>query len=134
MDYSERLGAYYIVFYVGLFGLLFLYLRRRRSLKRSLAKVVRSVMEIRSEIRHNPSTKKLFPELWYDIPEKKRQDNHHIGDYLLIDDFYSELRKRNRYLIEKGSAIEEDEISSLNGICLAAAEKVLKDIDWNKYR
>jgi hypothetical protein len=131
----ERLGAYYVVFYVALFGLLYLYIRRRKSMKRSLTKVVKNIMEIRGALRNDRSNKTVFPEIWYNISEEKRQDNHNIGDYLLIDDFYSELSKRNLYLsLEKESAIDEGKVLRHNETCLAAAEKVLKDIEWNKYR
>ena len=65
-------------------------------------------------------------------PKKKRQDIQYVGDYLLIDDFYSELRRRNSYL--RDSIVDEAKVIKLNKTCLEAAEKTLKDIDWNKYR
>ena len=63
---------------------------------------------------------------------KKAEDIQDVGDYLLIDDFYSELRRRNSYL--RDSIVDEAKVIKLNKTCLEAAEKTLKDIDWNKYR
>jgi hypothetical protein len=57
-----------------------------------------------------------------------------MGDYMIINDFYSQLRNRNLYLLKsKEKAVDQSKISKLNETCLEAAEKALKDIDWNKY-
>lgn len=89
-------------------------------------------MEIRAVLRNDGTNKSILSEVWFQKPEKKRQDIQYVGDYLLIDDFYSELRRRNSYL--RDSIVDEAKVIKLNKTCLEAAEKTLKDIDWNKYR
>ena len=73
------------------------------------------------------------------MSEKKRQDNHHLGDYLLIDDFYSKLESRSGSLSEgikkeKSDLSGTNTLSKLNEAVLASAENVLNKVDWNKYR
>lgn len=55
-----------------------------------------------------------------------------IRDYILIEDFFSDLEKRDRYL-SSDSAVEECKLLKLNEACLDAAENALKNIDWDKY-
>jgi hypothetical protein len=131
-EFNRQYQAYYIIFYVVLFGLLFLYIRRRSSLKAFLTKVATNIMEIRKVLRSDSSNKSIFHEAWFQKSEKNRPDIQYIGDYLLIDDFYSELRRRNSYL--RDSSIDETKVVELHWRCLEAAEKILKDVDWNKYR
>jgi hypothetical protein len=101
--------------------------------------VLTNIVKIRVTLRDDPNNKDIFSEVWFEMPEKMRQDYHHIGDYLLINDFYSILKRRNRQL-SKGIDNEESDheraitLSKLNETLLAAAENVLSKVDWNKYR
>jgi len=89
-------------------------------------------MEIRGKLRSDMTNGEAFAERWFTMSENRRQDSHDIGDYLLIDDF-SVVRKRNAYL-STALSIDEKELSNINKTRLEAAEKILKDVDWNKYR
>ncbi len=137
--FSPGLVLYYIVFFTAIGSLMYLHIRRSRTMRRFLSKVVKNFVEIRGILRDDPSNKEIFSEVWFEMAEKKRQDNHHIGDYLLIDDFYSILKRRNQ-LLSKGKGKEESDheraitLAKLNEALLAAAENVLNKIDWNKYR
>lgn len=88
-------------------------------------------MEVRRVLRNDLANKDIFSEVWFVMSDKQRNAINNINDYLLVDDFYSELRKRNSYI--RDSAIDESKLSELNKTCLLAAEKALKDIGWNKY-
>lgn len=47
-----------------------------------------------------------------------------MGDYMIIDDFYSQLRNRNLYLLKsKEKAVDQSKISKLNETCLEAGRE-----------
>jgi hypothetical protein len=137
--FSPGLAIFYVFFFGILGSIVYLYIRRRKALRRFLTKVLTNIVKIRVTLRDEPKNKDIFSEVWFEMPEKMRQDNHHIGDYLLINDFYSILKRRNRQL-SKGIDNEESDhervitLSKLNEALLEAAENVLNKVDWNKYR
>jgi hypothetical protein len=137
--FSPGLAIFYVFFFGILGSIVYLYIRRRKALRRFLTKVLTNIVKIRVTLRDDPKNKDIFSEVWFEMPEKMRQDNHHIGDYLLINDFYSILKRRNRQL-SKGIDNEESDhervitLSKLNEALLEAAENVLNKVDWNKYR
>ena len=137
--FSPGLVQYYIIFFTTFGSIIYLYIRRRKTVRRFHSKVVNNIVEIRRALQEDPNNRNIFSEVWSEMPEKKRQDNHHLGDYLLIDDFYSKLKGRNLYL-SKGIDKEESDLSKtntlsrLNEALLASAENVLDKVDWNKYR
>lgn len=137
--FSPGIIQYYIVFFTTFGIIIYLYMRRRKTMRRFLSKVVKNIVEIRGALRNDLTNKDIFSEVWFEMPEKKRQDNHNIGDYLIIDDFYSQLRKRNSYLSsdnseKEGNLSNANTLSILNEALLAAAENALNRVDWNKYR
>lgn len=97
-------------------------------------------MQIRGTLQDDHTDKNDFPDVWNETPANKRHRAiKDITDYLLVDDFYSELKKRIRYLSE-GWKKEKSDLSKANALLkhneaiLAAAEDVLNKVDLNKYR
>ena len=98
-----------------------------------LTGIVEEMMMIRNTMKKNPLTTSNFPEKWTSISyETKRQIVRDISDYLLVDDFYALLTKRNAYVVD--NKIENDKLYQYNEECIKLAEKVLSDVDWKKYR
>lgn len=97
-------------------------------------------MVVRRVLYSDPLDRDSFSEKWFEVAdEKRRRAIKNMTDYLLIDDFYSELKKRNLYLSKETSKEESDRegentLTKLNEALLAAAENVLNKVDWNKYR
>lgn len=56
------------------------------------------------------------------------------ADYLLLNDFYEELSRRNRNIENQGQGTADQDTLDSNKDCLALAEKILKEIDWSKYK
>ena len=84
-------------------------------------------MVVRRVLRSNPSGKDTFSEIWFEIPDEKRRTIKNLNDYLLIDDLYTELRKRNQYLSDGEPQSESDLSKSntfvkINETILSAAE------------
>jgi hypothetical protein len=127
------LASFYILFYAVFFGLLYRYIRRRKALKTFVAKIAKQIMEIRRLLQADPTNKDIFSEIWFEVTDRKRQIIKNMTDYILIDDFYSELRKRNLYLSSNPS-VDESQLLRYNVSLLAAAENALNKIEWNKYR
>ena len=130
---------YYIIFYGSLAGTVVTYIWYRRKMRRFPREIAKKVMEIRRVLRSDHHSRTIFPEIWDRVSERKRRTIDSINDYLLIDDFNSELRKRNSYLSSDTDRKESDlsrtnTLAKLNEAILAAAENVLNKVDWNKYR
>lgn len=136
---KPSLIQYYVIFFATFGVEIYVYIRRRKTFKRFLTRVVKNILEIRGALNDDLTSKNIFSEVWSEMPEKKRQDHHDIGDYLIIDDFYSKLKKRNSYLStdidkEETNLSRANTLSRLNEALLKAAEIALNKIDWNKYR
>jgi hypothetical protein len=61
---------------------------------------------------------------------------NNMHDYVRIDDFYSKLTERQRYLIsciKNKHLIDDIALLKLNKKCLELAEEALTKIDWSKY-
>jgi hypothetical protein len=52
-----------------------------------------------------------------------------VNDYVIIDDFYTNLKERNSYIDNNQGVLVKQ-----NEDCLRLAKKVLEEIDWNKYK
>ena len=133
----EVYGPYYYLILYGSIGWFSAsYILRRRKLKRFPLKIAKEIIAIRRELRNDHSSRYTYPEIWNQVPYKMRKSIDSVNDYLLIDDFNSELKKRNSYLrdINKGETLPKDyTLLKLNETLLLAAENVLDKIDWNKY-
>jgi len=98
-----------------------------------LTGIVEEIMMIRNIMKKNPLTTSNFPEKWTSISyETKRQIVGNISDYLLIDDFYTLLTKRNTYVIN--NKIENNKLNQYIEKCIQFSEKALSGVDWKKYR
>ena len=132
------LNPVFLAYYAIFFGLIYLYHRIRKRTKFP-TKVAKDIMETRKLLRSDVTSRSIFSEAWVNVSDKKRQTVKNIDDYLLIDDFYQDLKKRNEYL-ERSSGNKESDLSRANALSklneslLAAAENVLNKVDWNKYR
>jgi hypothetical protein len=127
---------YYLILYGSIGWFSASYILRRRKLKRFPLKIAKEIIAIRRELRNDHSSRYTYPEIWNQVPYKMRKSIDSVNDYLLLDDFNSELKKRNSYLrdINKGETLPKDyTLLKLNETLLLAAENVLDKIDWNKY-
>ena len=137
------LGLFYLIFYLTFFILIGWYIGRLmdgRAVKRFLANITDNIMQVRGALRRDHTHKNDFPDVWNEMPaNKRRKAMRDISDYLVVDDFYSELTNRNIYLSsdldKKESGLSRaNTLSKLNEALLTAAENVLNKVDWNKYR
>ena len=64
----------------------------------------------------------------YDI---KRQVTQNISNYIVVDDFYIQLIKRNLYILNNNKKIDNDKLVEYNEECTRLAEKALKDARGN---
>ncbi|MGC1929255.1 MAG: hypothetical protein WA667_09795 [Candidatus Nitrosopolaris sp.] len=64
------------------------------------------------------------------VPDTQLFDK--ISDHLLISDFYRKFRERHTAL--HNPPVDNDKIRELNAQCLLLCERVLREIDWTKYR
>jgi uncharacterized protein YdaT len=63
-------------------------------------------MQIRGALLDDHTDKNDFPDVWNETPaNKRRRAIKDITDYLLVDDFYSELKKRIQKAGKKKRAI-----------------------------
>lgn len=139
-DYVAPLISFYVIFYAIFFFLLYRYIKRRKALKKFITGLVDNIMEVRGVLRNNRTNMDILSEPWFKKPaDMKRRAIKKLTDYLIIDDFYSELRKRNLYLSknkdnEESGISKRDTISKLNVALLTSAENTLNKVDWDKYR
>jgi hypothetical protein len=98
-----------------------------------LTGIVEEMIMIRNILKKNLLTTSHFTEKWTSIScETKRQIIGDISDYLLVDDFYTLLTKRNTYVIN--NKIENYYLNQYNEECIQFSEKALSGVDWKKYR
>ena len=134
------LAGFFIVFYAILFVIIYLYTRRRNAFKRFLSAVTNNIMEVRRDLLKDHTYKVKLSDVWSNMPiNKRRHVIKDINDYLLIDDFYSQLERRNQFVEKNVDKKESDlsranTLSKLNESLLAAAENALNKVNWNKYR
>lgn len=137
--YEYWIESYYLVFYGTLAIAVFAYIMKRKRMKRFPREIAKKIMEMRRVLRNDHTSKDIFPENWDQYSDKMHKTIDSMSDYLLFDDFFSELKKRNLYLSNKidtkqSNLSKTNTISKLNETLLAAAENVLNKVDWNKYR
>lgn len=134
------LFSFYVIFYAVFFVLLYRYIKRRKALKKLITGLTDNIMEVRGVLRNDLTNKDIIPETWFKKPnDMRRRAIKKLTDYLLIDDFYSELRKRNLYLSKNKDKEESGlsrgyAISKLNEALLTSAENALNRVDWDNYR
>jgi hypothetical protein len=68
--FSPLLLQYYIVFFTIFGSAIYLYIRRRKTMRRFLSKVVKNIVEVRGALLDDPTNKDIFSEVWFEIPEK----------------------------------------------------------------
>lgn len=144
--YSSDVLLFYFILYAVLASFIGWYVVRRqatKAMKTFLSNVIDNIMKVRGALRGNHTNKNDFSDVWNawnDMADnQRRRVIKDIPDYILIDDFYSELRKRNLYLSDGRDNKENDlsetpNLSKLNEALLASAENALNKVDWNKYR
>jgi hypothetical protein len=137
------LAVFFIVFYTVLFVILYLYFRRRKAVRKVLTKVIENAIEVRRALQVSHTSKENFAEAWEtwnQVPiNKRRKAIRDISDYLVVDDFYSELKEWIKFTShskdEKVSELSKSNaLAKHNEAVLTAAENVLNKVDWNKYR
>jgi hypothetical protein len=102
------------------------------------------LITVRTALKNDIRSRDIFSESWgaeefgnnsrwrkkaYD---ERRSLIQNPRDYVVIDDFYARLNKRNDYI--KKSQINGVELINHNQECLVLAETALSEIDWTKYR
>jgi hypothetical protein len=68
--FTPGLVTFYTIFFAGFGIIIYLYIRRRKAMKRFLSKVVKNAVEIRGALRDDPSNKDSFSEVWFEMSKK----------------------------------------------------------------
>lgn len=138
--FNPALVAFYALFFPLLAAAIFLYYNPRKRLKFLRTGIRENIMEIRKMLRCDPRYDRPLGEKWSSLSAKDKNCSiRNVNDYLIIDDFYSEVEKRNMHL-QGATPVKQSDLSSVNTLTrfneavLAAAENVLNKVDWNKYR
>jgi hypothetical protein len=134
------LAYFFLVFYSLLFVIILVYFMRRKANKKFLTTATNNIMEVRRTLLKDHTYKDKLSDAWSNVPvSARRRIIKDMANYLLIDDFYSQLEGRNQYL-EKNMDKEKSDLSRANALSkhneavLAAAENALNKVNWNKYR
>jgi hypothetical protein len=139
--YVGPLFLFYIIFYAIFFALLYRYIRRRKASKKFITGLTDNIMEVRRTLRDDHTNRVKLPDAWSESNmsvSRRHRAIKEVTDYLLLDDFYSTLGRRNNYLKdldkERSDLARANTLSKHNEAVLAAAENALNKVDWNKYR
>lgn len=107
--------------------------RLNRDKIRFLSDILNEVIMVRSILYKDPMYQNVLSESWTSMLESmKLQFIDKINSYLLLDDFYSKLAKRNSFLTTNKS-VEKDILMKYNKDCIGLADKALIRVDWPKY-
>ena len=108
--------------------------RKTRSKSKLASDILTDIMKVREELTNNdkgdPSGIILRLHPWKS-DTNKRQIVSDYRDYQKIDDFYSTVKSRNRYLLRK--EVSSDELSKWNQECVNKATIINNEIDWRKF-
>jgi hypothetical protein len=109
---------------------------KRRSKSKLASDILIDIMNVRKELNNNdkgdPSGIILRLHAWQSNIDNERQIVSNYRDYQKIDDFYSTVKSRNRYLLQ--NQVSSDVLSILNKDCLNKATIVYTEIDWRKFQ
>ena len=76
----------------------------------------------------------VLKDEWKNKSDDKRKTISNIADYIIIEDFYLELAKRNSYILNDSSKLDDIILKKFNQSCLTLANTALKVINWQKYK
>jgi hypothetical protein len=125
---------------------------RMRRKRRSHANITQDIMEVRKKLKANLSyadillgrekewgreRKMLLPSITGGSKLRDRDIITSINDYIVVDDFYSQVIERDSYIDSKfgnNQAIDDIALVTQNKTCLDLAEAALEKIDWSKYK
>jgi len=87
------------VFYTFLFVIIYLYIRQRKAFIKDLSTVTDNIMGVRGTLHDDHTGRVKLADASSNMSaSRRRRAVKDMTDYLFIDDFYSELKKRNLYL------------------------------------
>lgn len=119
---------YYVNLYslvVGTVMVFFIYYFRKQRRREFISSLVDELLQIRSKLDANITTKDLFTIKWLSH-KNLRKVIRNVKDFIMIDSLYKKVVLRNDNL-------NTDKIRGLNQECLFLVNKAL-DIEWEKYR
>ena len=154
-----------LIIYVRLYPVIlvyFLYNRRIRLRKKSFNQIVDNLISIRNTLKVSISNDAILESAWdkltkgrsfvdiirsnesndeRNVQEERRRHlkflrRLDIKDYVMLNDFYILLEKRNNLLNTKfeNDNFPDIQLKELNKKLLHSANEILTNIDWNKYR
>jgi hypothetical protein len=111
-----------------------LFLSRKRKRKHVLF-LIRELREFRNSIKDRPDTNEQFKSLKDGIIVHCTRTGlfDNITNILLIEDFYNALVNRWQ-IISDSSTVDPGSIRDINTKCLDLCERLLREVDWPKYR
>lgn len=142
---------YYILIYLPVIGYMFYYVAITRK-KGYFKKIIESLLAIRHTLKSDFQTEKIFEDVWntkgitlvdkyyakikggWNLERFRKSMN--IRDYILLDDFFTLLGKRN-FLLQSNltdiSKREDITLKEINEQILDSINKILIKIQWKKY-
>ena len=109
--------------------------RKRKSKSKFVSDILTDVMRVQNELDDNnhksdPNGTILHLHAWKSNIDK-RQFVEDYRDYQKIDNFYSTMRSRKCYLLQK--QVSSDELKRRNQDCINKAKITNTEIDWRKF-
>jgi hypothetical protein len=115
-----------------LFSYVFIHKTTLERASTQVSKSVQILIKIRDMLMKLPNTKDEFPDPVLVIPSGDIK-LYKITDHLLIQDFQDALVSRSQ-IISNSSTIDPGSIWYINAKCLDLCERLLREVDWEKYR